>query len=162
MKHYLRHWTIESKSLSAGILLLLAVTLPLAGLNVLLNPHRPSVPGDKGSAYALNLAEIIRLNSPVLWVDARSLAAFERAHPVGAIHFPPDEPEHGLMAVLDHWQPGGKIVVYCDGALCGTSEEIATQLREEYGIESAYFLVGGWDTFQSADYAQLIAMEGGE
>ena len=148
------------RSILLPLVVLTLMALPLAGLNAWLNPHRPVVPGGAVSEYALQLSDLLDELDAVLWVDTRAAHAFQKGHPAGAIHFDPNEVEAGLLALFDAWQPYLRTVVYCDGALCGTSERVAQELRELYAIEGAVFLVGGWGVLQDASVQGHILMEG--
>jgi rhodanese-related sulfurtransferase len=84
-----------------------------------------------------------RLES-VLWVDARSEQAVA-AHPASdAVRLTPAAWEAGIGRLMERWEPGRAIVVYCDGADCGTSREVAQRLRDELGINNVWALDGGW------------------
>ena len=81
----------------------------------------------------------------VLWVDARTESAFEAAHMKGAILLNESNWESALGDLLLSWDPESTVVVYCDGADCGTSRSVAARLREDLGVESVFWLEGGWE-----------------
>jgi rhodanese-related sulfurtransferase len=85
---------------------------------------------------------------PVLWVDARSLEAFEQAHVAGAVRLTEDNWEAGLGELLLLWDPGTIILVYCDGAGCAASRQVAERLRRELGVEDAYWIEDGWEALE--------------
>ena len=82
--------------------------------------------------------------SNVLWVDGRSETAYQQAHFPGAIHLSLDDWDNGLTRLLESWDGGMQIVVYCDGNGCESSRAIAQRLRDELGEGAAYWLVDGW------------------
>lgn len=81
----------------------------------------------------------------VLWLDARSRAAYESGHLEGALLLNEDEWDSGLDGLLAVWIPGQPLVVYCDGGGCAASRNVALRLREEFGMEAVHWLVDGWD-----------------
>lgn len=86
----------------------------------------------------------------VLWVDARSLEAYQRGHIPGAVWLSQDDWEPGIEAFLKVWEPGRAVVVYCDQR-CNESEAVAEILEKDYGIESVYVLRGGLTAWQQAE-----------
>lgn len=124
--------------------LLLAALAP-ALLASWLHPHRPSwkSDGEVGVATA-------RGWSDVLWVDARSAAAYDRDHVPGALNLSPGSWEAGVEAVVTAWSPERRVVVYCDGHGCQASREVAQRLRAELGLKEVYVLTGGWDAWRGA------------
>lgn len=104
-------------------------------------------------------------NGKVLWVDARSQDAFERAvtrDPQGVPHlgdtpvvairndaYALDLLAEAMPALLDAHAQGRKIVIFCDKS-CSSSREVANQLRDpSLGIEAPiYILEGGWDVLR--------------
>lgn len=84
----------------------------------------------------------------VLWIDARSLEAFETASVPGALHFDPYDGGATLADVIAAWLVAPRvIVVYCSDAGCGTSREVAESLRTVLPDAEIYSLKGGWEAF---------------
>jgi rhodanese-related sulfurtransferase len=61
----------------------------------------------------------------------------------GAVSLTVADFDNQLGAFLDVWEPGRRVVVYCDSADCGASHEVAARLRDEAGIQEVYVLTGG-------------------
>lgn len=83
--------------------LLLAALIP-AALSAWLHPRRP---------LWLNSAEVnevsvmsVRSRADVVWIDARSEAAFSGGHIPGAISLPVDGWTGRVEAVVNAWKPG--------------------------------------------------------
>jgi rhodanese-related sulfurtransferase len=132
---------------SAGVLLLFSA---IAGLvasayhpELRQGPTPPLAPDETSVPVAL------AWGPGVLWLDARGDRHFSQAHIPGAISFDPAEWEQRLGQLLERWQPGIKVVVYCDAAGCDTSKQIATRLRDEVGLPDVYYLRGGWEAWQA-------------
>ncbi len=53
-----------------------------------------------------------------------------------------------VPAVLDRWEPDGKVVVYCSSLSCQASHEVARRLREKMNLPNVYVLQGGWEAWQ--------------
>lgn len=81
----------------------------------------------------------------IIWLDARSADAYADGHLAGALWFDPENWDESLILITEHWlnQPR-PIIVYCDDAACGTSREIAEQLRAALPAAEIYSLHGGW------------------
>jgi rhodanese-related sulfurtransferase len=132
-------------AVQAGLILavsgLLAVVHGLlAGGGVFAGPSREG---------AITLAELSREEAAVIWVDARDDDAFQAGHQRGAVRLNEDNWESALGDLLVRWEPGVQIVVYCDGAGCAASREIALRLRAELGFEGIHWLEGGWESLQA-------------
>jgi rhodanese-related sulfurtransferase len=80
----------------------------------------------------------------LLWVDGRSEDDYTEGHYPGAIHLSLDDWDTGFSQILQDWEPGMVLVVYCDGEGCESSREMARKLRQDFGDEEIFWLVGGW------------------
>ena len=100
------------------------------------------------SIRRITIAEAMTL-APVLWIDARSRAAYTQEHLPGALPLTEDDWETGLVEVLMAWNPEDAIVVYCSTADCDTSIEVAQRLVEEAGLEPVTVLDGGWEAYEA-------------
>jgi rhodanese-related sulfurtransferase len=134
---------------------LVALAAFLAGLAALVNAHwRPvavaSALVEDRSAYVLSLAEIRAAPrfQEALWLDARNSADFALSHVPGALRFTEAEWETHLPELLDRWEPGVPVVVYCDSPGCGTAARIAARLRQELADKNIYALEGGWPAWR--------------
>ncbi len=87
---------------------------------------------------------------PILWLDARPAADYERGHVPGALLLNEAQWESQLTVVLDAWQPGMKTIVYCGASTCEASAAVARRLRDDFDLAEVYFLHGGWSAWQHA------------
>lgn len=111
---------------------------------------RPTFP--EADPWARDMAALADLPE-VLWVDARPPAVFAQGHIPGATNVSLEDWEPGFVALLDAWEPGQVIVVYCDGEGCALSREVAERLRTELGTTEVYWLSGGLPAWQIAEEA---------
>jgi rhodanese-related sulfurtransferase len=103
-------------------------------------------PGEITLAQARALAQ----TRPVVWVDARSAAAFAAGHIPQAVNLQESAWDAEFSPFLNHWTPDSAVVVYCDDAGCHASEQVAARLRDRAGLPEVYVLFGGWEAAQSA------------
>ena len=78
----------------------------------------------------------------VLWIDAWPTGS----GPTGAIPLRLAQWESDLPAVLQAWQPGQSVVVFCPAHTCNQAQSVAQRLRQETtgtGMD-IYVLAGGW------------------
>jgi rhodanese-related sulfurtransferase len=84
----------------------------------------------------------------VIWIDARSEAAYQSDHIPGAILLNEEHWESGILELMGTWLMQAKpIIVYCSSESCGTSKQIADRLREALPDAEIYSLKGGWDAW---------------
>jgi len=127
-------------------LLLGSAALAAGAIAKLVHPAAPAwfvVP--ETDEHAVTRADIReRWSDEVLWVDARPQAAYDAGHAPGAIRLALEEWDALLFEQFDHLASAERpIVVYCDGAKCGKSKEVAAKLRD-LGMPNSHYLVGGW------------------
>lgn len=85
-----------------------------------------------------------------IWLDARNLEAFEKAHVPDAVFFDESDWDGSLLILMERWlMEPSPIIVYCGSESCGTSRRIAEQLREMLPEAEIYSLKGGWDAWQN-------------
>ncbi len=132
----------------AGLLALLAALSPAHWRPAAAAPAA----AENRPAHVLTLAEIRAAPryAETLWLDARAPSDFARGHVPGALRFTEAEWETLLPALLDRWEPGAPIVVYCDSPACGTAARIAARLRRELADENIHALEGGWPAWNPA------------
>lgn len=130
-------------------LLLLIALLP-AALSGWLHPRSAFRASAGGEIAQIDLETVRRWGAPVLWVDARPATAFATAHIPEALNLTEREWEEHLGAFVAKWQPGIRVVVYCDGAQCHASQGVAKRLKRELQIEEVFVLTGGWDAWRAA------------
>ena len=131
------------KILRDCLCLLLLATIPalLAGW---FHPKRPVWSLLKPSVSEVDLSDVSRWTPPVVWVDARTLPAYQTRHVPGAILLNEGEWEQLLPGFLEVWQPNARIVVYCDSAACDASQAVALRLQRELKLSDIHVLKGGW------------------
>ncbi len=126
---------------------ILVVVSALAGITFFGHPKAPALYQQSPPVEnEITLEEARRMEGPVVWIDARSERDFERGHVEGA-----------LLLNQEHWGElmwrhrdviegieGSPVVVYCDGAGCRRSSEIAGRLRTDMGLSPVYVLKGDW------------------
>lgn len=81
----------------------------------------------------------------ILWLDARD--ARERGDvPLGwALGLAEETWENDLPRVLEAWQPGAVLFVFCGGGTCGRGENVAQRLRRETGLPGIQVIPEGVD-----------------
>ncbi len=97
---------------------------------------------------ALEIQEVLSFDETPLWVDAREQTMYDQGTIPGAIHLNHDNFEQNILFLLEKWQPGSRIVVFCDTLICDKSREIADRLEQEMGLTDVYVLKGGWESWK--------------
>lgn len=123
---------------------LLAVAAVLGGLSLAFNPGARAVLLDAPREDEITVAQARALGAPALWIDARSRAAYDAGHVEGALLLNEDTWSELLIPVVERWQPGTPVIVYCDSHGCQASRNVAERLRTEAGIDTARVLRGEW------------------
>ncbi len=84
----------------------------------------------------------------VIWVDARSEAEYAAGHAPDALFYDQGDPAGSIADILERWlQAPRVIVIYCADAGCGTSRQIAEELRRDLPDAEIYSLKGGWSAW---------------
>jgi rhodanese-related sulfurtransferase len=125
-------------------MLLLALALVPALLTGWLHPKRPAWSWTRPAVTELALADAERLTPPVIWLDARPDEEYAAQHVPGALSLNEDRWEELLPKFMAVWQPGTRVVVYCDSQRCDASRAVAVRLRHELQINNVFVLQGGW------------------
>ncbi|MCC7205586.1 MAG: rhodanese-like domain-containing protein [Phycisphaeraceae bacterium] len=86
----------------------------------------------------------------LIWIDARSEAAYAQQHIPGAILLNEDQWDELFPAFFARWQPGLEVVVYCDSSLCDASYQVAERLRKDLHSDRVHVLHGGWQAWVNA------------
>jgi rhodanese-related sulfurtransferase len=132
----------------AGGLLLIAVVPAL--LTAAFHPRRPVWSRDLAVLPEVTWSEAAGWRGLVLFVDARTEAAYEHAHIPGAISLNVARWEEQLPALIKAWRPGMRMVVYCDDHRCDESQAVARRLRRDMGVNAVFVLKGGWGAWLEA------------
>lgn len=85
-----------------------------------------------------------------LWVDARLEADYQAGHLPDAVLLAEEDWESGFISLLEVWEPGAPIVIYCSSTACLRSHHAAKRLRSELGWDEVYSLRDGWEALQEA------------
>lgn len=125
-----------------------ATLLALAALA--LDPRARALLRDAPAADETTLAAVRDHRGPLLWLDARPAADFARGHIPEALPINPDDWDQQIVAIIAVWQPGTRVIVYCDDRACGSSRAVADKLRREYQFDDVVILHGGWTAWQKA------------
>ena len=129
--------------------LLVAATL-LALAAFAFDPRARDLLRDTPAADETTLAAAREHRGPLLWIDARPAADFAHDHIPEALPLNPDDWEAQIVDVLTRWQPGTRVIVYCDDRACGSSRAVANKLRHEYQFDDVAILHGGWAAWRKA------------
>jgi rhodanese-related sulfurtransferase len=130
--------------------LLLALSLVPALLAAWLHPKRPVWSWTRPAVSEIALTDAQRLPPPVVWVDARPEKEYQARHVPGAISLDESHWEELLPGFIGIWQPGARVVVYCNSQECDASHEVASRLRRELQIDDVLVLQGGWNAWLEA------------
>jgi rhodanese-related sulfurtransferase len=130
--------------------LLLALALVPAVLTGWLHPKRPAWSWTRPAVTELALADAERLTPPVIWLDARPDEEYAARHVPDALSLNEDRWDELLPKFMAVWQPGARVVVYCDSQRCDASREVAVRLRHELRINNVFVLQGGWKAWLEA------------
>ena len=140
---------IFRRSLRQSGALLVAALVP-ALLAAAWHPRRPAWSLAAAAAPEVTWGQVLAWAKPALLIDARPTPAYEQRHIPGALPLSEPQWEAGLPAIVRAWRPGTRVVVYCDDAGCGASQEVARRLRRELGIDEVFVLKGGWGAWLRA------------
>ncbi len=109
----------------------------------------PAAPKLKLENDELSLAQVQSLGT-ITWIDARTEDEFLSSHLEESLLLNEDDWETHFATFIEQWNPDTSIVVYCSSSACLRSQEVASRLREELGIEEVFVLKGGWQTLLKA------------
>jgi len=130
---------------------ILGLAILLAAAALALDPRARALLRDAPAADEIALATARAHAGPVLWLDARPAADFNRNHIPDAIPLNLDEWDTRIVEVLTRWQPGTRVIVYCDDRSCSSSRAVAEKLRREYQFDDVLILHGGWAAWQKEE-----------
>ena len=128
------------------ILLLLLAAIP-ALLSGWFHPKRPVLLWTKPGVAEVELSEVMRWSTRLIWVDARGEKDFQERHVPGAVLLNESDWEILLPGFIGVWQPSSKVIVYCDSQACDASQAVALRLQRELKLSEIYVLQGGWATW---------------
>ncbi len=126
-----------------------AATL-LAAAALALDPRTRALLRDAPAADEITLAAARDHHGPLLWLDARPAADFAHDRLPEALPLNLDNWDTQIVEVIARWQPGTRVIVYCDDRACGSSRHVAERLRRDYQFDDVVILHGGWTAWQKA------------
>ena len=129
-------------------LFLVLLSVMLASLTFFIHPEPPGL--EEKSPWAMSIIDIQNYESEILWVDTRKETDFHSGHITGAILLDEENWDEGFENFLMEWDGESRIVLYCDSLECGKSANTAKLLRDDYGIEHVYYLIGGWNAWKES------------
>lgn len=131
-------------------LVLIAALMAVA--NAFINPKKVAWDPDQAGEGEMNLSVAMSYHAetPVLWVDARTQADFDKGHIPNAVLLNEDDWENLLTVFFDNWDGVQRIVVYCSSGGCQASHQVADRIRDELGIEDVWVLHRGWEAWEEA------------
>lgn len=130
------------------------VLLPglIGALLMLLHPSHALWNEPELTENEVTLSIVESWNEPVIWIDARSVVEYEKERIPKAISLSPEVFESNIILLLNEWEPGVRIVVYCDTQLCDASHETALRLSDEVGLPDVYVLYDGWKSWKKSKH----------
>jgi|TARA_B110000438_G_scaffold197676_1_gene189185 rhodanese-related sulfurtransferase len=133
---------IQQSGAIVGLSVILALLVAFA------HPKAPSAPWlTPADTYRVGFEALENLDT-IIWVDARTKAAYDSEHAPGAIHLNEDNWEGAFFTLLEGWTPEQTIIVYCNAKDCHASEVVAQRLRRDLDIDDVYYLEGGGDSLK--------------
>jgi rhodanese-related sulfurtransferase len=142
---------MRERSFISMLCLLILFPIPFAVVNAWLNPSAPPWNSMHLAEGEIALEHLLDWEDDYILVDARAPEAYEVAHMPEAINVYGSEFDTQILHLLDIWSPGRSIIVYCDSRQCGTSEALATRLREDFQMDRVYVFKGGWESYQTSN-----------
>ncbi|XHR28659.1 MAG: rhodanese-like domain-containing protein [Chthoniobacteraceae bacterium] len=115
-----------------------------AGITAWIRGGLPQKPEPEPQEIALEEA----MREKPLWIDARPRTDYEVEHIPGALLLNVAEWDQALPALLEKWEPGRAVVVYCASPAQADSREVAGRLRD-FNLGTVGILQGGWNTWKS-------------
>ncbi len=114
------------------------------------HPNRPTWRADQLREGEVTLQTVQSWTESVLWLDARTSEVYNKSHRPEALLLNEDDWEGFIEPVMMTWEPGMKVVVYCDSRTCDASREVAERLRDEMQWDHIYVLHGGWQVLSES------------
>ena len=134
-----------------SVLLLLTLVLG-AGVNAA-RPNR--IPWDSRPAYPIlphiDLGQTIQAleAGDCLFLDARPVEFFRRAHILNAVSVPLTSTDAEVRKILPMPHPYRQVIVYCEDESCDAADAMARRLKR-MGYEKLVVLEGGWRVWSQA------------
>ncbi len=130
---------------------ILAVATLLAAAAFALDPRAQALFANTLAPDEITLTDARLHPGSLLWVDARHGAAYAAEHIPQALPLDLDNWDNQIVEVIARWQPGMRVIVYCDDSACGSSRQVAQRLRRDFQFDDVWLLHGGWSTWQKAE-----------
>ena len=99
----------------------------------------------------------------VLFIDARGLSSYQAGLSPAPLHLPAEASTARLREALASYPPGIRIITYCSGTGCRSSDILARKLRddEELNLGDIRVLDGGFPAWKKAGYPIATGKEAG-
>lgn len=127
---------------------ILVVATLLAAATLALDPRTRALFTDQLAPDEITLSDARSLRGPLLWLDARHGDAYRTEHIPEALPLDIDHWDTQIVDVIARWQPGMRLIVYCDDSACSSSRQVAERLRRDYQFDDVWLLHGGWSSWQ--------------
>ena len=127
---------------------ILAAATLLAAVTLALDPRTRALFTTKLARDEITLSDARAHRGPLLWIDARHGEAYTAAHIPEALPLDLDRWDAQIVEVIARWQPGMRIIVYCDDSACSSSRQVAQRLHRDYQFDDVWLLHGGWASWQ--------------
>ena len=113
--------------------------------------HKPVKPAAASNLEMISLARAKELfdGKNALFIDSRHEFDYSRGHIHGAVNIALNE-YNAHLPRLNSAPKDKVLIVYCDGAECNSSIELAVRLMEA-GFSQVKVFFGGWQEWKSAD-----------
>ena len=84
-----------------------------------------------------------------VFIDSRTPSEYAAGHILGARSVPLESPDKGLAELAAPYPPDKRLVVYCQGGDCQTSQSLARLLHDR-GFKDIRIYGGGWTEWSAA------------
>lgn len=142
--------------IAGGVLLAVLMTGATAGVLYKIWSHSQSQGVGARSAarstVSLNAAKQEFDQGDILFLDARGLSSYEAGHIPGALHVPAEAPTDRLREALAPYPPGTRVITYCSGNGCRSSDTLARRLRGDLEFRNVDILDGGFPAWKRAEF----------
>ena len=151
MKGFIRHPFVRRIGVQSLFYLMLSAVmggLMINKVNLDLSEHRAE--GVKEiSQIAIEKALELFQKDKAIFIDARNVGHYQKAHIPGAISMPISNLDERLAKHLELFSVNKYVVIYCESESCDLSELLARKLVS-MGIDNVFIFRGGLDAWKNA------------
>lgn len=138
--------TVRTILKQAGILLFASGVAALISAFAIYNGKLAEMQAGPQPEGEIMLAAVMRLTTPPLWIDARAEEEYQSQHIPEALLLNLENWSQNMPVILEKWEPGRTVVVYCNSPGQQSSREVAERLRD-FKLGPVFVLHGGWETW---------------